>query len=231
MNWKKYLFINSLLFLLAACGPGNQRPIEAGNVSLGQELSNSYTLTGERKNVALRICYAYRSKRVEFRSNHLDDTFQFSVKNRPCNGDESNKTISATLKEPLLSQPMIFDSSERTMTWFNSVNTDADGVLGNFCDSIIRGDTVTNLLSSSSSQQEVVEFSVGTDSDHYTILTALKNFSGSFVVAKRVVYYVQTTNQSAPQVGDDYRITQEEQCASGSENETFLIEQSTSNYP
>lgn len=231
MKLKIHFQIFSIFFLIASCGPINERPVEAGNVNLGAELSSSYTLTGEKKDVALRICYAYRSKRVGLRSSYLDKNFSFSVKNRPCNESETNKTVSAILKEPLLSEPMIFDSSERSVTWFNRVNTDTDGILGQFCDSIIRGDSVSNLLSSNSARQELVEFSVNTDSAHYTVLTGIKNSSGSFVVVKRAVYYVQTSNQSSPQVGDDYRITQEEQCADGSLNETEIIEQTTSSYP
>ena len=216
---------------MTSCGQGNQRPVEAGDIELGSELLSSYTLVGERKDTALRICYAYRSKRVGLRSLFLGQKFSFAIKNRSCNESETNKTIDGILKEPLLSEPMIFDSSERVMMWFNQINTDTDGVLSNLCNNIIRGQVISNKLNSSPEKEVIVEFSVRTDTDHYTVIEAEKDSSGVFLVVKRTVYYVQTSNQSTPQVGDDYRIFQEQQCPDGSLNETEIIEQATNSYP
>lgn len=229
MVLKGLLILNFLV--LSSCGQGNTRAVEAGNLSLGEELSASYTLSGEKLNTALRICYAYRSKRVGLRSSYIDQSFSFSVKNRPCNDDETNKAISATLKAPLLSQPMVFDSSERELSWYESVNSDNDGPIATLCTSIIRGDTLTNLLSSSGNTQQVVEFSVNTENDHYVILTGTKTTEDQFFVTKKETFYVQTQNQNVPRVGDDYSISSIESCPEGSVHESFIIEQSTTSYP
>lgn len=224
--------ITTIIFalILSSCGNGNNGPIEAGNIGLGQELSGTSALEGNSKETALRICYAYRSKRIGFRTNHLDASFSFSVSNRPCESSESNKTISVTLKEVLQSQPMTFDSSERSLTYFSTVNTDEDGNLASICEKLLKGDNSTNKISESGGVLKIAEFSVGTASDHYTVLEATEN-GDTYTVQKRTVYYVQTANQTSPQVGDDYNIEHQEACPDGSANDQFIIEQSTTSYP
>lgn len=217
------ILLISLLFI--GCGNGNGPINEVAQTGLGQEMSASAIIGDEPLNTALRICYAYRTKRVEYKANYLTETFQFSVVNHLCNSGHVTVNVNGTLLQPLQSQPMIYDSTTRNLEWYSSVNTDVDGSLSGICGAIIGGHSVSNEISNTGSSKTMVVFSQNTDRDHYAVITGTRNDDGNYVITKKETFYVETENQQAPFVGQDNDIYLEENCPEGSQNELKKIEQ------
>lgn len=138
------LAIFTLIF--SACGrsPTGRAPSNL----IGSQQQNIQAISGSQKNVALNICIDFKSKNINWRSNLLNQTFNFDIAESKC--DENPlpvKTISTVLKGPINSQPMIFDPPPSQEFPFKEVETDVVGMLSNVCTSLIQGDTVSNTMS------------------------------------------------------------------------------------
>ena len=230
MNVMLKISFSLLILILNSCGSSSGPSEDANLIGLGEQLSSITTIDGQEKETALRICYAYRSKRIGLSANFANQSMVISVSNEDCNDDETNMDVSVQLKQSLASAPIVLDSSERSVEWFTEVNTDADGILEGICSDLIRGNNVTNQVNSGSNQS-LVQFSTSGTQDFYVYYESETDSQGNQVVTKKTKYMVETTIQTSPQVGFDKSIEHEEVCPDGSLNSIKKIEQDVSSYP
>lgn len=204
--------VTSIIFLLVflvSCGQGNRKP--ATEALLGSSLSTGGSYSAEEKNVAIRICYAFRSKNTNFRGNLIDSKFKFNVSEKDCEGEVSNSTIDTVLKAPLASQPMIFDSGSRS-AYYTEVQTDQHGPLDSICSALLKGgDPLKTILRGN----DLIEISFFTsDLDNIIVRTAEKTGS-NYIVNKEERFQVNTDAGAGNGLGVVSLSTREKQCSNG----------------
>lgn len=136
----------SLLAVVASCGreygEGSRAP-----TSVGGELGEERRLSANEKSTATNICYAFRTKKSAFFADHLGSVFRFQIEERDCEGKEYNETIDTILKQPLLSQPMVYDTDNQKMI-YKEVQSHDYGFMLPICEALFQGNEVTNTFDS-----------------------------------------------------------------------------------
>ncbi|MGB0452124.1 MAG: hypothetical protein ACPGJV_00300 [Bacteriovoracaceae bacterium] len=203
--------------------------------AIGGELLEASNISGNQRDVALRICYALRDKRVYYRSNYLNKVFGFKVINRDCSGNSDQEEISAILTATLTSSPMFYNLSESDMDFKREVMTDRQGDLVSICNSLFKGREISNLISDLGTTRMQVNFLESTGSgDQFMFLTAIKNTEGQYIVSERSSYFVHTEDKykTLPEYGHIYKVVESKTCDSGtSSTEVDTLEQNTEIYP
>lgn len=97
--------------------------------------------------VALRICYAFRSKRTKFLAEMIESPFNFSFQTKDCNDNISTPTdLNTTLKQLMVDGPMSYEASGVTYSYMREVQTDVNGELSELCNQIFKGETPLNVM-------------------------------------------------------------------------------------
>lgn len=194
---------------LVSCGQSNRKP--ATEALLGSSLSTGGTYGASEKNVAIRICYAYRSKNTNFRANLIGTTFKYNIAQKDCENNETNSTLDTVLRAPLASQAMVYDS-ESTLDYYKEVQTDQYGPLESICSTLLKGgDPLKTILRGN----YLVEISFyTTDVDNIIVRTASKSGS-AYVVSTEERFQVNTNATSGNSVGSVTLATREKQCSNG----------------
>jgi hypothetical protein len=219
-----------ILILLSACGQGLKNNVDPASTALGEPLTEASSLKGSDKDTAIRICLAYRSKRVKYRSNFVNNSsmFVFNVSETNCANEVTNNSLSTTLVGTLLSSPMIFDTATVGTQFQNTVHTDTQGVLGGICPNLLSGDDVMNSVNWNG-KDYVVQFSAD-GGDSFTLLYGEGSGEEGPVITESMSFFVNTTDN-----GDHYGhtsiISAFTQCAEGSANEQTSFSQTSTTLP
>jgi hypothetical protein len=204
------VFILFILLVSAfSCGnPGRKPSTES---QLGNALSAGGEYGANEKNIALRICYAFKSKNTNYRASFLNAPFNFNLTSRNCEADEKIETLNTILKAPLASQPIIFDAIS-DIPYYQNVQTDKAGVLGTLCSSLISGG---NPAKSNMVGAELIEISFLT-SDIDNIIVSKASLSGAnYVVNQEERFSVDTSTSAGNRIGQVKVATRERVCANG----------------
>jgi hypothetical protein len=203
------LFI--LLASLASCGNSNRSPSTVSQ--LGSALQPGGEFSSSEKNIALKICYAFRSKNTNYRASFLDSTFSFDLTYTGCRANvdevEKRETLNTILKAPLTSMPMIFDAST-DIPFNNLVETDKHGALKYICSELLAGRNPTKSKLSGSKMVEVSFYTSGLDN---IIVRTASSVSGAFVIDQEELFEVDTSVGN--KTGQVKLIERERACDSG----------------
>ncbi|MCP4913313.1 MAG: hypothetical protein GY909_09345 [Oligoflexia bacterium] len=217
-----------LLACLLASSCGRERKPVDDTVDFNATVTaGGNALSDSELAVALRICYAYRSKKTEFRANKINSAFAFDVKYRAC-GDtlfRPTERLDTTLKQVFESSPMIYDVST-DLRYLNEVQTHMDGHLSEICDQVIKGETPLNVEEISLSEVKQFSFS-STLGDSYQISFAKRASTNvSDYDVYKIERYKVLTNSSVS--GDLLGLVSEferyEECSGSSEPQTLIQE-------
>ncbi len=130
-----------LIFLLSGCGYDQTYTGENTNFT-SSVTSGGSPLTDQEMAVALRICYAFRTKRTVFLAEKLDVNFNFSYQAKDCDGNLVTDTnLNTTLKQLLPDGPLSYESVSSGQPYMREVQTDTDGYLVSYCGEVLKGDT------------------------------------------------------------------------------------------
>ena len=202
------LFI--FLITIASCGNPGRKP------STSSQLGSALIVGGEygpnEKNIALRTCYAFRSKNTNYRASFLNDPFNFNLSFKKCDGSEKNESLNSILKAPLASGPITFDAVS-DIPFYRTVQTDKSGVLETLCASLLSGGnpTKSNLILG-----QLVEISFYT-SDIDNIIVRSAALSGSdYIVEQEERFQVDTSSSAGNRIGQIKLATRDRICPSGS---------------
>lgn len=140
----QFLFLAASLTGLTACGGGNSKlPI---SFSSSAQLAEERFLTNDEINIAARICYAYQSKSVNFRTSaYLNKSFTFQAQKTDCSSSTFSYNLSAVLRYDN-SNNLIFALSsgvDPSLQFNKKVQTDTSGYLAQLCTRIKNNDTKT----------------------------------------------------------------------------------------
>lgn len=200
-----------MLLLIASCGEGGGRN-PASESQLGASLLTGGTFSDAEKNIAIRICYAFRSKNTNFRANFLEQDFRFLLTERTCTGQENADTLTTTLKAPLASGPMIFDGFS-SIDYYKQVQTDKDGVLSAVCNNLLQGGNPQRTILSGNDMIEISFFT--SVLDRIVVRTASK-VGSSYVVNEEERFTVNTDSASAGlKIGEITLASREKTCENG----------------
>lgn len=144
------VIISIFLFALIISGCGIDKTYDNGEVSLqfsqAVEAGGS-PLTDSEMAVALRVCYAFRSKRTKFIAELLETNVNFQFQENNCEGNSTrNTTVSTTLKQLESGGPLSFEATAVGFSYNREVYTDISGVLAQTCTQVLKGETPLNVL-------------------------------------------------------------------------------------
>ncbi len=185
--------------MLGSCGYDKTYESREESLYFSQEaLAGGVPLTDYQMAVALRVCYAFRSKRSKFTAEMLGQSFNFNYLARDCSSNETTQTFSATLSQQDSSSPLKY-SSTFTGNYFRDVQTDTSGYLADLCSDILAGETPLN---ASEVENELFEYgfrSSVTNGDEVTIQIGSVQSSGATTprVTQKLVFQVLTNATSS----------------------------------
>lgn len=121
---------------------------DSTNLSFSESLSSGgRPLNDGEMAVALRVCYAFRSKRTKFMAEMLESEFKFSFQTKDCEDTVSSPAeLVTTLKQLMVDGPMSYEASGVSSSYLREVQTDVNGDLAELCTQIFKGETPLNVL-------------------------------------------------------------------------------------
>lgn len=179
----KVALLSILIVTLASCGAGKHK--SAAQSQLGSSLTLGASFNVEEKNVALRICYAFRSKNTDFRASRLGDLFKFDLTETSCTGVSRAESISTNLSAPFVSRAMVFDGISG-INYYSEVETDQHGKLAAICYSLSRGSTPEKSYLEAGLLVEVSFI------DNSFIIRSAKKIGPDYIVSKEEFFEVAT---------------------------------------
>jgi hypothetical protein len=129
-------------------------------------------LTSDEIATALRICYAFRSKRTKFRTDMKNFEFRFRFEEENCEKESRAEEARASLRLGSHSDPIEWDINTKA-DYLPLVQTDVHGFISAICESVVRGETPTNTTQSGVDLMEV-SFKAGSLKDSYTVRMGTK---------------------------------------------------------
>ena len=141
---KTFFIILTIATVVWSCGRVQEGGGSAPSL-LGQTILTETILNNAEEGIALRICYAYQTKRSKFRSDFIGDNFIFDLRNRDCIGNDRTESFSATLQSHSVNSNMHF-SGTTSLQFFSDVDTDINGELKDICSKLFRNDDVNNTV-------------------------------------------------------------------------------------
>ena len=151
------LLVSSLL--LASCG-NPRKPSSESGISEVTYMESASLNEGELS-VAKRICYSYRSKRSNLKSNYHNKTFSFNIYQKDCAKNELSKNLNMILNAPTSAQTLTWmpASQEDTFDFITNIQDSDSGYIKQVCDKVFRGEKVSNSITMGGTQTVQIQFS------------------------------------------------------------------------
>lgn len=159
---EKFSYSLMLASALLALSCGLEREYNGStNLSFSESLSSGgRPLNDGEMAVALRVCYAFRSKRTKFLAEMLESDFKFSYQTKDCQDNVASPVeLATTLKQLMVDGPMSYEASGVNFSYMREVQTDVNGDLAELCTQIFRGETPLNVQEKSNQFFEYSFFS------------------------------------------------------------------------
>ncbi|MDC1174283.1 hypothetical protein OAT67_02735 [Bacteriovoracaceae bacterium] len=210
------------LLAFVGCGAGHKGTQE--KVVLNQSISAGGSVLNDTEvATALRICYAFRSKKTQFRATKLNTDFKYSTSFKDCDERLFSPTavITTTLKQLLESEPMVYDSSS-DLPYLKVVQTHMDGAIEGICDQVLKGETPLNVQEVSPT--EIIQYAFKSslaNGDSYEVMHAKRESTtvNEFIVDKVEKFKVLT---NATVAGDLLGLVSEYESHENCEDEDFV---------
>lgn len=209
------------VLIFASCGrsPTGRAPASL----LGSEKLESSSLSGLQKSLATNICYEFKSKDINWRTNLVGQTFNFDIEEQVC-GEAAKpvRTVSTKLVNLANSQQMIFDPAVGQTIMRTGVDSDQFGTLASICPQLLAGNNVSNTKTvGGETLQYVFHQKSSSQFDGYTVLYFK---GGSTQAYKEVVTELELTD-GHQRKGLEKVIRSNETCESGgtaSNEQTYI---------
>lgn len=181
----------TLATVLSGCGGGNSKV--PTTFSTSAVLSEERLLTTNERNIATRICYAYKSKSTNFRSgDFFNKSFLFSSKKTDCQNSTINFQVAAGLQydnnNNLIFTPSI--TLNPSFRFYSLIQTDTNGYLSQLCTKIKNNEPISNTTTSSNVKTQI-SFEA-TDMDAYLLMYYNRQSDGSYKIDSAEKFKVRT---------------------------------------
>lgn len=185
-----------LIFVIASCGYDKTSDGEQTNFTASVTTGGS-PLSDQEMAVALRVCYAFRSKRTLFLAEKLDSNFNFSYISKNCNEEVVTDTnLNTSLKQLLPNGPLSYEVVGTSYSYMREVQTDTHGYLEDYCGDVFKGDTPLDVMEKDNEFYEYEFVSDFYDTVIVKIGSGL-NPADDTPVVKRILRYEILTNQQS----------------------------------
>ncbi len=143
----KALIGAGLILMASACGIDKDYR-DTTNLYFSESLlSGGRPLNDGEMAVALRICYAFRSKRTKFLAEMLQSEFDFTYQTKDCNNQVSSPVeLKTTLKQLMVDGPMSYEAEGVNFSYMRELQTDINGEMAELCTQIFKGETPLNVV-------------------------------------------------------------------------------------
>ena len=218
----RYSLISGLV-LVSACGAHKRGSVEDNVDFTSKIITGGSPLPEDQMAVALRICYAFRSKRSNFRTEYMGNSFRFKTTRTSCNEPGQRvEYLNTTLRQNLESDPMTFDTTT-DLKYFKKVKTHQDGILSNICDQVIKGETPVNVFDHKNGVAEVTFYeNLGVDNFSVRYGSKSSALQVDFDPVKIENFKVLTSSASSGNlIGLVYESDRYEPCSGSSESSYF----------
>lgn len=217
--FKHFLILSASTVLLAGCGGRKD-----GNNGISQymttaEIRPTVDLEQAERDIATRICYAYRSKNISFRTpTYTNRFYDFSLNARDCEDVKSNAAVTTTLKvSGTTSNTILFTPTVKPpLAFFQKVQTTTSGFLTQLCTKIQNNQPISNTVYDEETESTVQIRFFRDDLDSYKLNYFTKGTDGKMVITSAETFKVRTQfNINATQVlGMDEIILKQATCKS-----------------
>ena len=195
----KVAALSSTLFQFASCGL-DQTYVEDDEslIFSSSALSGGTPLDDGELAVALRICYAFRTKRSKFLAEMLGTSFTYSFNTVDCADAEASDSFTATLTQESSDYPIVLES-DFTGNYMSEVQTDTTGFLSDLCSDVLAGETPLNISEVDNSLYEYSFSNTVTNGDKATIKIGYESDpnSGSPSVYQKIIFDILTDSTAA----------------------------------
>jgi hypothetical protein len=159
-------------------------------------INGGRALRDDEMSVALRVCYAFRSKRTKFSAELIGRAFAFNYETKSCQSSvpEVQSTIDSRLSQLLINGPLSYESVFPG-SYAREVQTDLNGLLSSLCSQVLKGETPLNYQESNNESSEYI-FTSGVY-DNIEIRTGFQNQVSGSIEVNSVVKLEVLTNQVA----------------------------------
>lgn len=145
-----------MTLLLSACG-SDHKTVKKEQALVQAIQAGGAPLNDSEVAVALRICYAFKSKHTTFKAELIGKPFTFDVKENFCDGHKEQEFLNTVVTEIAFDQPLQY-SSQSQRPYFNKIMTHIYGPLNKICDDVLKGNTPANVISIDSETVMEVSF-------------------------------------------------------------------------
>jgi hypothetical protein len=150
------------------------------------------SLSESEMKVAVRVCFALRSKRNNFNTLLMGNTFSFRMKRTTCATSSTSSDASTVLSQNI---DQLYYNTKYTGEFNAVVETDVSGYLSLLCEKVIKGETPVNYYEQGSESREISFSALSLDNDRFTVKVGQK--SGSSVNTTKIVVLDVATSVNA----------------------------------
>lgn len=212
--------------VIVACGKTKQ----SGKYfdSLSSPLSVKENFSVGEQDVAIKICYAFQSKKSNFPTNYANALFKFKVELTSCSANYTTDIINTYLRTPYLSKPMFFDTDDTDFKdhFVEELQTNADGYLESICDKIFKGESFPSPVKQLGDDKiEQIEFFKYQDIYGFSVYVASLNSDKSSYIKESFDRLEVLVDESNAKYGQVQRREIQTVCSDGSiRNEEVFVQ-------
>jgi hypothetical protein len=216
-----------ILVFIMSCGIDKDRSSGRSPATLGQEIElEGDTLSSVEQSIAVRICFAYRSKRSRFSTTSIGDDFNFNIEHTQCSGEVIEEDIATKLRQNNVG--LFFDTSY-SGEFYEKVETDIDGILKSVCTNVLKGESSANSFEVNNSTH-AISFSTSRNIDSYQVQIAQKTSSSTEELVVQIIdFEVPEKNSSNPYYGATTSVKRTIACQTGSSRYDIITKKLLSN--
>lgn len=180
---------------MTSCGARKDGNNSAMAYSTNAEMVQVQDLESAERDIATRICYAYRSKTTNFRiPTYTDKFYDFSMSTKDCEEKRSDSSLITTIKASstnaatLLFVPTVKTSSQ----FYDKIQTTESGFLSQLCTKIQSNQPISNTVSVEDSTSTIQLRFFKDDLDSYTLSYFTKSQDGKMKISSAETFKVRT---------------------------------------
>lgn len=194
-TFKHFLILSASTVLLAGCGGRKDGNTGVSEYATTAEMQPTLDLQPAERDIATRICYAYRSKNISFRTpTYTNRFYDFSIGTKDCDGAVASVGIITTLKAASsTSNTLLFTPTVKTSQgFFQKVQTTTSGFLTQLCTKIQNNQPISNTSYDEDSESTVQIRFFRDDLDSYTLNYFAKAADNKMVITSAETFKVRT---------------------------------------
>lgn len=225
--FKHFLILSASIVLVTGCGARKDGNNGAMAYSTTAEMVQVQDIASTERDIATRICYAYRSKATNFRTpTYTNNFYDFSMSTKDCDEKRNNTSLIATIKPSSTNAVslLFIPTVKTTAQFYDKIQTTESGFLSQVCEKIQSNQPISNTVAVEDSTTSVQLRFFKDDLDSYTLSYFTKSKDGKMKISSAETFKVRTQfNLSSTQIlGMDEMFLRQTTCADPTKYTDFI---------